>query len=335
MTNRLIKIISTYTSTSGTSGIFEHGGNKYFFKKLSNENFKKEIKGYKLISKLYPVPNFVLKNADLGILIFDYEKSIGKNSGLLVDIFAKQKALPKSFFNILEMYEKVFKKTLSFAKPSGSEIFFEARIKNLTNVSNVFRKFDGRHVSFNNEDLILQPTKIKESVEKYFCSNPKKWCIVSQADPNDLNIGLKPIIMDYTAGGLIPLMAEFATYFWYNLAQGSYLALNYNPSSFHNHRMIWKSKEKVDMSKSGVVHKHSRLRIIAIKQYISHVIKPTLQKTKNYDWYEDFKNYLAMRILTVWDIDKMSRKDQLLVLSYLEYYYNKTKVKDPASLDII
>ena len=46
------------------------------------------------------------------------------------------------------------------------------------------------------------------------------------------------------------------------------------------------------------------------------------------DWYNDFKNYFAMKVLAVFDVSKMSKKDMLLSLGYLELFYNNLDIKN-------
>jgi hypothetical protein len=160
-----------------------------------------------------------------------------------------------------------------------------------------------------------------------------EYCVISQCDPNDLNIGTKPIILDYFGGGYNPLMAEFAILFWYCVAQGNYFSVVYNKKEYTNHPAIIKMIDKVTFDKGRLSHYPSNKRIKFLINYIKKVIAPLVKEMpKNYDWYEDFKNYLAMRIISVFDISKMEEKDRLLSLAYLDIFYNKSEIKKTSQL---
>ncbi len=67
--------------------------------------------------------------------------------------------------------------------------------------------------------------------------------------------------------------------------------------------------------------------------YIKEVIDPSFYKIGNYpDWFTDFKNFLAMRIIGVYNISKMDKKDMLLTLGYLSIFYNAKDIKKPEDL---
>ncbi len=320
--------------TKNTTGSFSLGEDKFFFKVLDKHNFVRERDGYKSISEYYPVPKLIHASSSIkkdGLLIFEYEDTIGKNCGLLVDQFAHKKKLDKDFINILNLYRDIFLKTLKKADGAAVDIFFKDRVK--TRLSEYYESsFIEKNVNFklNGVQISGNLTEILENINKFFDNKNTKWCVMSQCDPNDLNIGTKPIIFDYTAGGNVPLMAEFATLFWYQLAQGSYLSLKYNREAFVEHRDIYKSMDFVELDGGKLKHVPSHLRLAFIKEYINHVIKPCFERIPFADrssWYEEFKNYLAMKIIGVFDVSKMSKKDQLLSIGYLHLFYN-TKVID-------
>ena len=175
--------------------------------------------------------------------------------------------------------------------------------------------------------------KIIISLKNFFNSKKKDYCIISQCDPNDLNIGTKPVILDYLAGGYNPLMAEFAIFFWYSIAQGSYFSVVYNENEYTNHSSIIKKIDKVAFNRNELTHQISYKRKKFLINYIKKVIDPLLKKThKNYNWYEEFKNYLAMRIISVFDIAKMNEKDKLLSLAYLDLFYNQINISETPQL---
>lgn len=332
------RCINTPTFLDNKTGFFELAESGFFFKVMDKQNFIKERDGYKKISKYFPVPKLIYASPSVkekGLLIFEYENTIGKNRGLLVDKFAHEEKFDKDFKIILDLYRDVFLKTLKKDEGVASHIFFKDRVEN--RLSNYYKpSFIKRDFDFNinGRKISGDLSKIFKSIKLFFKNQNRQWCIVSQCDPNDLNIGTKPIIFDYTAGGSVPLMAEFATFFWYQLAQGSYLSLKYNSKAFVGHEDIYKKMDHVELKGKKLIHTASNLRIIFIQEYIKHVIKPCFEKIsaeETVDWYEQFKNYLAMKILGVFNVSKMCKKDQLLSIGYLHLFYN-SRVASPEHL---
>lgn len=332
MTNKKNKQIINI-NIKNIGGVLTLDNFNYFYKILYIEDYKKEIYGYEIIKKFFPVPNLVFKdiNNSKGLLIYEYEKSVGFNKGLLVDLFIRDNMNNlKKQKKILILYKNVFLKTIKKTNKNSSKIFFEERINSRLKkfYNNKFiDKYDGLKIRFNNRQIVLNIKKIKENVEKYFSNNKKKWSVVSQCDPGDLNIGIKPVIFDYLGGGYNPIMAEFAVFFWYNIAQNNYFSPIYNKNTFVNHPRIFNKLDKVELSADRLNHKINNKRKLFLFNYIDNVLAPTLKETSGYDdWYEDLKNYLAMRILCVFNVAKMERKDLLLSLVYLEIFYNNQNI---------
>ena len=65
----------------------------------------------------------------------------------------------------------------------------------------------------------------------------------------------------------------------------------------------------------------SSMRLDAIIYYMEKVILPVISKVNYENWYDDFKNYLAMKALAVFDLNKMKKKDIYLTMKYLELFY--------------
>lgn len=301
----------------------------YFFKALDSVEAKRELIGYEKIKNFYPVSRFLfsLELEDKIINVYEYEKSIDLKDGLLVDYFANQLELDKRYFKILKLYKKVFLKTIKKDKENCANIFFENRIKTRINkfYSNEFiNSYQDKKIKINNNEIQLNIIKIFKELKSFFANHKITWTIISQCDPNDLNIGVKPLVFDYQAGGRVPFMAEFATFIWYNLAQGNYLALIYNSQAFKGHENIFNKLDKVSIREKSINHKISLIRRDAILSYIENVVRPVMNKIGPYNYfYLEFKNYLAMKIMAVFNVEKMSCKDQLFCLAYLQYFYNQ------------
>lgn len=324
---KFIKNISVNRNKNNTNGVFSILDTKVFYKQLNDKDFSREIEGYSILKKYY---NVVKKYTNIdNIILYEYDKSIYKNNGLLADYFSYNDKLDNRYTMILKMYKDVFLKTIKYNYKGNCSMFFEERINTRlkNNVNNkIFKYLDNKILKLNNIEVKINNNKIYKDIKEYFGNNKKSWNIISNADPNDMNIGLNGRLYDYTAGGYVPLMCEFAVFTCYNLIQAEYLSLKYNKRAFKDHKRIYRYINKNTITKNKIVHKPRNIRIKAILKYIDIVIKPVLDKIEYGDWYEDFKNYLAMKVLAVYDFNKMNKKDILLSAAFLNILYN-TKIK--------
>ncbi len=310
-------------------GLFTCCDKDFFYKIDTNENIEKEYIGYYKIKKHYPVPKLIhkIKLKDKGVLIFSKVPSISKDRGLLVDHVSANNKIDARYYSILKLYRKVFLKTKKTSNEKSCNVFFRDRVTSrLTKFySNEYlEKFDNLEIKINGSNVVMQTSAVYRNIVDFFKQNKKTITIISQCDPNDLNIGTAPIILDYLAGGRNPIMAEFATFFWYNLVQGNYLSLRYNENAFQNHEKIFDMQDDVNLNGNEIRHKISLYRRQAIIAYFDEIMVKLLKNEKNIsELYIEFTNYLAMKILAVFDIKQMEGKDQLLSFAYLNYFYGK------------
>lgn len=340
----MIKNLRVNRNRNNTNGISSVKDQKFFYKILCLEDYEKELKGYQAIKEAYPVANLIfhghINNKKNGLLIFEYEKTIEKNRGLLIDIFSSSKCYEADtniFDNIINVYKKAFQNSFKRTRSKTSDVFFRDRIETRLKKyykKNFFKETGKLNFKFKKWEIKnIEFKKIIFLLEKFSFNKRNEYCVLSQCDPNDLNIGTKPIILDYLGGGYNPIMAEFAILFWYCVAQGNYFSVVYNKNEYSNHPIIIKKIDKVTFGKGKLNHFPSKKRITFLINYIDRVINPLIKKMPdNYDWYEDFKNYLAMRIISVFDISRMEEKDKNLSLAYLDIFYNQLKINKPTQL---
>lgn len=307
------------------NGVFTISNAKVFYKQLNDLDYAREIEGYDILKKYYDVVDRYA-SMDGNIILYEYDNNIYKDNGLVVDYFASNNRLAVDYVNILKKYKDVFDKTIKYNKKGNCRIFFEDRINTRlkNNTSNkLFIELDGKTLDLNNNKIKIENRKIYKEIIKYFSEDKNTWNIISNADPNDMNIGMNGRLFDYTAGGYVPLMCEFAVFTCYNLIQAEYLSLKYNKKAFKEHKKIYTCINKNYVSKNKIQHIPRDVRLKAVMEYIDIVIKPVMKKIKYDNWYEDFKNYLAMKVLAVYDYNKMTRKDIMLSIAFINTFYNK------------
>jgi len=335
MNDEIIKIYSQNINMNNKNGSFSIDDFYFFYKINSYEDYIKELNGYKKIKQYYKVPTLLFQSTtkNKGILFYEYNKNIYDNHGLLVDYFAKNDVLTKKYDIILNKYKNVFSQTLNYKYTDNVNIFFKDRIK--SRLSNYYTndffykinqldpiKFKNYIVNFKQINFIIK------EIENFFDLNKKTYTVVSQCDPNDLNICEDGMILDYLCGGDTPLMAEFATFIWYYIAQAEYLSLKYNKKAFEKHNEIYKNMLKPSLTENYLSFNIRSIRKDAINHYIDIVIEPIIKNIKFENWYKEFKNYIAMKILAVFNLNDMENTDKILSLTYLILFYNNNSIKD-------
>lgn len=337
--NSQIKIYYEIISNKNKFGSFQIGEFNFFYKILDIDDYKREIKGYDTVKNFYNVEKLLINicNNNTGILIYKYDDEISENKGLLVDYYAENDKISNEFYNIIKMYKNIFKKTLKYTVTDSCDIFYKNRIKSrLRKYYNYafYNKYDGLKIYFNNKIRIINLKNIIKEIQQYYEQKDKKyWTIISQCDPTDLNITISGKIIDYLGGGENPLMAEFAMFLWQNICIGNYLAIKYNSQYFEKHNKIKSKIDKVDFNKKNnkIFHFIREIRFESIKIYVSEIIIPLLKEINYNDWYKDLKNFISLKILTIFNLNLMEEKDIILSLCYLDLFYSNDP-KNPEEL---
>jgi len=130
------------------------------------------------------------------------------------------------------------------------------------------------------------------------------------------------------------LISEFANIFWSSLTMSDYFAPIYHPQAFINHEKIFSSLNSCKIKNDNLLYRPKEIRKKMIEKYIDTVINPCLREIKKqemWDWYLEFKHFIAMRIIAVLDLRKMRKIDQLLSLAYLQTFFD-LKDTDPKKL---
>lgn len=326
----IIKVYTENINKNNKNGSFCIDNFKFFYKVVLKEEYEKELKGYEIVSKHYKVPKLIYStnNEKNGLLLYEYNEKVKENKGLLVDFFSVNEDIDTVYIKIINQYKAVFNKTLKYDYTRNADIFFKDRVK--TRIDKFYDKqfyLDmGKYnnVVLNNMKVKFNILEIVESIKEYFyTSNRKEFVVISQCDPNDLNICEDGMILDFLVGGYNPIMAEFATFLWYNIAQGEYLSLKYNKKAFEKHSNIYDNMLSIKLLKENeFIFNIREIRKKAINLYIDNIMKPIIEENLISNWYVDFKNYIAMKILAVFNLQEMEENDKILSLSYLSLFYN-------------
>lgn len=329
---------TTLKSTMTSTGSFALGAKQVFYKCLPLTDYARELSGYQALRNHYPVPQLLASriiNNQTGLLLFEYEESIGPERGLLLDLVASGADVAPKYAALLEIYRPVFKSTLQKGMGDAAQVFFADRVHTRLEqyyTPNFITAVDGARLRLNGEVVVVDLAGVLAEIRSFYAHRQPTWCVLSQCDFHDLNVGLRPVFFDFLAGGSNPLMAEFATQFWYNLVQGSYLAPKYNAKAFTEHQAIYRRLDQVAARGEVITHHLSAERRGMINLYIDMIVAPIVSELTDYQkWYIEFKNYLAMKMLAVFDLSAMAEVDRNLTLGYLMKFY-RAVVTDPRQL---
>lgn len=319
-----VKLIDVYKNVNNTNGIFRIDKTKYFFKILNNEEFIMEKEGYNILKKYYNISKMIAYDEDNNLVMYKYNEINKDNEGLLTDYFRTREHIDNNFERVFKDYKKVFRKTITKTKKGNCNIFFEGRLNTRlkTNLENeLVKKYEGKTLIINGNKVEIETLKLKDFIYQYFDNLKEEWCIISNGDPNELNICEDGSVFDYTASGYVPLMCEFAVLSWYTLIQGEYFSLKYNTKALKNHKKILERMNEITVKGNVITQKIRNIRFEAVEYYAKNIIEPILNKLDYKDWYIDFKNYFMMKLLAVFMFNNMEEMDVALILGYVNLLY--------------
>lgn len=314
------------------NGIINKNKDKFFFKILKEQEFTNEINGYLKIRGRLPVNKIkaIFEFDNCYTIIFEYEKTIGKNRGLLNDFFVEndftiEHNADETINKVITLYEKIFEDT-TIKEEYPMQQFFDNR------VDSRLKKWYNNEELFDYEVVIngLKGKKTKEIVEKcvnFFYVKHKFRCSLTQGDPNTLNIGTKPIFFDFATSGYNPIVCEFSAIFWSVLIADAYFCPKYHKKSYYNHEGALKNIEEFTPNLRYEINhvkkkikiqsdiKTTRIRIKFIQEYIKMLEKLHIKIDREIIYF------LTMRILCIFDIRTMEKNDYFYSIFILHYLY--------------
>ena len=281
------------------------------------------------------------------MILYNFEKTIAKNKGLLSDEINKQ--LPKNKKINLDEIFTIWKENFSDSvrwgyKLPGNASFFKERIKTGGRYDKWYSrkniKINGDKISFqdllkkefliNEKRMKLNPSQIHTITKKTFTKRRKIIELISQGDPIEMNIGVKPIFFDFENAGLDDFLGENAIFIYSILIDGGYFSPKYHKNAFWMHDNLIKNikkhspkKMKYSLNNKEVIINYDlkipKVRAKILQKYFKEIIKPVLKKTKlNMKRYlEQMSLYLFLRFICVHNITEMSHEDMFLSLAMI------------------
>ncbi len=318
---------------NSVNGLLKKEGEVYFFKLLDKEYLKRELVGFFSLKDVFPIPNLVeiIEFADYGCAVFSYEKTIQKDKGLLLDFIVDEelkKVKPIDLYKFINPIFNLYKQSLkkvSIRQHYPSNLFFKGRIE-----SRLLKWYQKSplmdfHICVNNTNGVSTNYLINKIIN-YYKVNHKYCCFQSQGDPTCLNIEIKPVFFDYCTAGYNAILAEISTFFLSILCLDFYLAPKYHPSSYYNHKKVFKLKNTTPAKiiyrvnqKDKIINIFGGLQLSKVRQDILlnylDIFSPEIISS-------DIFYFIAMRCLCVFNLEKMSKMDKIYILFLLHLIYN-------------
>ena len=142
MMQKYIEELTHNKNRNNVNGVFSIKNVKIFYKILNDSDYEKELVGYNILKNHYSVPlqYFKFSKNNTNIVGYEYNESVRKNEGLLVDYFSGHERLNSKYQDLLKIYHDVFADTIKYGEKGNCRMFFEdrlnTRLKN--NISNKY-----------------------------------------------------------------------------------------------------------------------------------------------------------------------------------------------------
>ena len=316
---------------NSVNGAITINGKRHFFKLLSKIDAQNEIKGFFLIFGNISVANIekviVLKN--VVFLMHEYDYSVRNNDGLLNDLFVKCEKNETTFEKVKDKVDKIINEYIRPWKNTKYEVnypmqkFYNERVEGRLISWYKDSSWLDEEVTVNGK-YTLKPRIIYDEIIEFFNKQEETLCILSQGDPNCMNIGIKPIFFDYATSGYNAVEAEIAAMIWSIIFADLYLCPKYHRNSYNLHEDIYdylnnyRPEINIDISHGT--------KNVNIQAFTSKIRKYFVQKTlenANLKLDKNIKYYLFMRLLCIFNINTMDEEDRQYIISLLiKLYYD-------------
>lgn len=336
------EILQLNIQYNSTNGIIRVGCDNHFIKILDKQCALNEMKNWESL-KGYPTPllEAVIPNHINSVLIYKFEDSISEDKGLLVDFINENINVITSYYQmypLIKIWQEVFLKTIKVeAGERPNSRLFKHRICDGGRFDEWYNSFyvtlpDG-DISFRElmkYKFVVNGTSYGKTLEQFhkevkenLLSDKERMIVMSQGDPLEMNIGMKPVFFDFENSGMNEFIGETAVFIFGILIDGGYFSPKYHSNAYHTHRNAINNIKyhkylalNYEIVDDNVVKIDYELQIPPIrkkilKDYLTNVVTPVLDKVgMDFGEYQNqLKHYLFMRSLCVHNPLKMSKED--------------------------
>ncbi len=334
--NEIGEVLTINTQNFSINGSVMFNNKKCFFKIIDGDNFLKEINGYFACNGNLPINNIVFTkklSSKMYIILYEFDKIVTENSGLLNDILVendKSELISEQnlFYlnNVLSVYDTIYsKKTVNLDK-SANDIFFIERINTRLKVWYKDLIKSNKKIIINNNINVSISDILSETIHYFEESNIIHSSVLTQGDPNTLNISIKPSFFDLVTAGYNSIVSEVAITIISTLLYDNYFCPHYHPNSYGTHVQainnyhLFKPNLTFDENDDELVINSNIITSNIRKKYVLDYIN--ILKKNNIIINSEIKYYIVMRLMCVFNINTMEKSDYYYSLFLICYFYS-------------
>ncbi|MFJ9554080.1 hypothetical protein ACIRPH_09700 [Nocardiopsis sp. NPDC101807] len=308
-----------------------------------------EVRGHRFLRPWYPVPDLHRHIRLPGRTVVVYERlPVGSDRGLLLDLLntpddGDHTDLDSYLLQLTSTYLRVFTETArlsppeavvgklyrSRARPGGRlDHYYADQDPALTDTEDGPRFSDlartglyvnGRHHRLDWAETI---TWLRDAFDV------PVWSVISQGDPTDVNLAVPLAWLDYDTAGRNAIAGEIANFSFYTAVLGGWLVPTLNPEAFARHPATFaqlpaNTPHVSSHMHAGTLHirftdRSTHARRLALSRYWELLVRPIAARyLPGKSLGEALRPYLAMRIIGVFDLARMSLEQRLYLIAKL------------------
>ena len=228
--------------------------------------------------------------------------------------------------NVLSVYDTIYsKKTVNLDK-SANDMFFIERINTRLKVWYEDLINSNKKIKINNNINVSLSNILNETIHFFEESNSTHSCVLTQGDPNTLNISIKPSFFDLVTAGYNSIVSEVAITIISTLLYDNYFCPHYHPNSYGTHVQaiynyhLFKPDLTINENNDELIINSNIITSNIRKKYILDYIN--ILKKNNIVINSEIRYYLVMRLMCVFNINKMKKIDYYYSLFLICYFFS-------------
>lgn len=320
------KVIYEITNSNNHSS---HGAiiidrRKYFFKRLDEIARTREVRGHDAVRAYYPVAQMygTYHDGKDELLLFEFIHNARIEGGMLSDILDTTYLGGIDAAPIIDMYKNAYMATYTPKVCTAHSVFFADRVH--TRVKDFYSAefidaWTNRTVVINGRVVTIRLAAMLQDIKDFFMCEGEQPSVIAQGDPTEYNISTAPILLDYDAGGYIPIMAEAAVMVSTTAYFGDYMARKYNPGYYQRRGLTQINAPAGDSQDiQRVIPLVRRQFLLDFASMIDAVVGAHLPLAMAHSYVM----YFAMKILGVFDISAFDESETAYLLGVLQNLFD-------------
>lgn len=347
---------------NSVNGIVRYGNHVYFFKILPKQNGEMEFSGYMSLTG-YPKPPMASSfiDEDYALFLYNYEDSVDMNVGMLTDAINNGGSID----SLLDVLFKGYSASAYMGSDKCvNDNLFSDRIAPNSRYNKWYDGFKiplhGSEVDWSdmeNAILFVNGVPIGDiggmmaKAQGEF-TKKERLMVVSQGDPIEMNLGIKPILFDFENAGRNDFIGETAVFLWSIFKDGGYFSPKYHPSSYWQHPASFgkigeNGYTDLDITvktliSTGTADERTAKFILDIsfdnlcpdnriginREYFTKIVKPIITRfgMSEQEYFNKLSSYIFVRGLLCHNPKRVSQNDLLYCIGLISLIHEQPKI---------